>query len=322
MKFEDVQNAVLGLLPRRFPVLEPETELKYSEALLICRKNQIDAKKATYNCMFEPITIDQINRGIGSQSAHGKPSIYSRAGFVEQDGTPIRITTHQFRHYLNTLAQMGGMSQLDIAQWSGRKHVRENAHYDHVTADQMLMKIRESVGNKNLLFGPLAEIPKNIPIHRDEFARLVVPTAHATDLGFCVHDYTMSPCQAYMDCINCDELICVKGDKMKTERLKKQLEQSSDLMKKAENAVSEGYAGSDRWLDHHRSVVERLTQLSAFMDDPDVPVGSVIQLTPRQSAKRLNEQIKLPKVQNSTITSKIMTEDVETMDGFDEKKTR
>lgn len=321
VRFADFQNAVISLLPNGFPVLDSETGLKYSEALFICRTNELDPVNPIYSCMIDPISINQINNGLGAGLGHIRSSVFFRFGFTEPDGSPITITTHQFRHYLNTIAQSGGMSQLDIAKWSGRKDVRQNAAYDHVTADQMLMKIRESFGDESQLFGPLAEIPKNIPIPRDEFARLVVPTAHTTDFGFCIHDYTMSPCQIYRDCIHCEELICIKGDKEKTERLRQQREESEYLMKKAENAVEEGYAGGNRWLEHHRSAVKRLTQLCAFMDDPHVPVGSVIQLTPKQSAKRLNEQIKLPKVQNSTITSKIMTEDVETMDGLDEKKT-
>ncbi len=91
------------------------------------------------------------------------------------------------------------MSQLDIAKWSGRKDIRQNAAYDHVTPDQMLQKIRDAVGDETQMFGPLAELPKRALIPRDEFARLKVPTAHTTDLGFCIHDFTMSPCQLHME---------------------------------------------------------------------------------------------------------------------------
>ncbi len=63
----------------------------------------------------------------------GAPSVFERFGMVEADGTVIRMNTHQFRHWLNTLAQAGGMSQLEIARWSGRKDVRQNAAYDHVS---------------------------------------------------------------------------------------------------------------------------------------------------------------------------------------------
>jgi hypothetical protein len=31
-----------------------------------------------------------------------------------------QLSSHQIRHYLNTLALAGGLGQLDVAKWSGR----------------------------------------------------------------------------------------------------------------------------------------------------------------------------------------------------------
>jgi hypothetical protein len=289
VRFFDIEAAVLAMLPAGFPFLEKETGLKYSDALLVVLTNQLHARRRTYRCMIEPISVNQINSGLGGRVKHGFKSIFTRFGFTEPDGSPIKITTHQFRHYLNTLAQAGGMSQLDIAKWSGRKDIRQNAAYDHVTPDQMLQKIREAVGDESQMFGPLAEIPKKVPIPRDEFARLRIPTAHTTDLGFCVHDYTMSPCQLHRDCIHCEDLVCVKGDEEKAMRLYRNLEEARDLLRKAEDALAEGYAGGDRWMVHHQSTVERLSQLCSIMDDPAVPLGAVVQLAPPQGTVRVND---------------------------------
>ncbi|MCG9024455.1 integrase [Laribacter hongkongensis] len=277
VRFRDVEAAVLRMLPKGFPVLDNETGLKYSEALLIVRRNELGAQRGTYRCMIEAVSIGQVNTGLGSRVKHGYASIFSRFGFTEPDGSHIEVTSHQFRHYLNTLAQSGGLSQLDIAKWSGRKDIRQNEVYDHLTPGQMLQKIRDAVGGDQM-FGPLAEIPKKVLIRRDEFARLVVPTAHTTDLGYCVHDYTASPCQLHMDCIHCQDLVCVKGDAEREALLRRRLDEAKGLMERAQAATSEGYSGSDRWLDHHRTIVDRLVQLCAIMDDPKVPDGAVIQL--------------------------------------------
>lgn len=286
VRFFDVEAAVLAILPRGFPLLVKETGLKYSDALLVVRTNELNPQRRTCRCMIEPISINQINSGLGSRAELGFASVFSRFGFTEPDGSPIKITTHQFRHYLNTLAQAGGMSQLDIAKWSGRKDIRQNAAYDHVTPDQMLQKIRDAVGDESQMFGPLAEIPKKVLIPRNEFARLRIPTAHTTDLGFCVHDYTMSPCQLHRDCIHCEDLVCVKGDEAKTIRLRQNLEEARELLQKAADAVDEGYAGGDRWLSHHQSTVKRLLQLCSIMDDPSVPYGAVVQLASPRVAIR------------------------------------
>jgi hypothetical protein len=88
----------------------------------------------------------------------------------------------------------------------------------------------------------------------------------------------MSPCQLHRDCVHCEDLVCVKGDEEKTRCLRQSLEEATELLKKAENAVAEGYAGGDRWLAHHQATVGRLSQLCSIMDDPKIPLGSVIQL--------------------------------------------
>lgn len=308
VKFADVQNAVVAVLPEGFPILDKEAGLKYSDALLVMRVNELGLQRGTYRCMIEPISIDQINGGLGGRAKHGFGSVFSRFGFTMPDGSPIKITTHQFRHYLNTLAQAGGMSQLDIAKWSGRKDIQQNAVYDHVTPDQMLQKIRDAVGDESQMFGPLAELAKKTLIPRDEFARLVVPTAHTTELGYCIHDYTMSPCQQHRDCIHCTDLICVKGNEEKERRLRQQLEEARDLLRRAEEAAKDGYYGSDRWLEHHTSTVDRLSQLCSIMDDPKVPIGSVIQLSlPKSAVKQVKMQRRLKMVNDAGQASSLPT---------------
>lgn len=278
VRFADVEKAVFAQLPAGFPILNAEYGLKYSEALIVVRRNELHPEKATYRCNIDTVTINQVNTALGARSVHGFESIFDRLGLTEPDGSPIRVTTHQFRHYLNTLAQAGGMSQLDIAKWSGRIDIRQNEAYNHVSADQMVAKIRQAIGDEAQMFGPLAKLPKNIPISRDEFARLKIPTAHTTDFGFCVHDYTMMPCDLNADCINCDEHVCVKGDEHKAAMVKRRLIEAQDLLARATDATSEGYYGADRWMEHHQKTVERLTQLVEILDNPVVPLGSVIQL--------------------------------------------
>jgi hypothetical protein len=107
-------------------------------------------------------------------------SIFEKFGYKDANGMPLRITTHQFRHYLNTVAQMGGLSQLDIAKWSGRANVAQNAVYDHQSDRDVLAMVRAAIGDESKMFGPLAHTPKNTLITRDQFATLKVLTAHTT----------------------------------------------------------------------------------------------------------------------------------------------
>lgn len=290
VRFVDVEKKVLEMLPPGFPILNEEIGLKYSDALLIIRRNQLHKTRGTFDCIIEPVDINQVNSAIGSKIEHGFPSIFSRLGFTEPDGSPIKMTTHQFRHYLNTLAQAGGMSQLDIAKWSGRVDVRQNQAYDHISAHQMVAKIRQAIGDESQMFGPLAELPKKTLISRDKFGQLKIPTAHTTDFGFCVHDYTMMPCEENLDCINCHEHVCVKGDAHKTAMIKRRLMEEQYLLAKAKAAIADSDYGADRWMECHQMTIERLTQIVEILDNPDVPDGSIIQLTDIPDGIRSIEQ--------------------------------
>src|SRR5713226_5487545 len=67
-----------------------------------------------------------------SGSTAGTPSIFERLGLKDSDGKIFRANSHQFRHWLNTMAQSGGLSEMDIARWMGRD-IGQNAAYDHTT---------------------------------------------------------------------------------------------------------------------------------------------------------------------------------------------
>jgi hypothetical protein len=287
VRFSDLERAVLSLLLRGFPILDKHTELKFSDALFVFRKHQFVLDREGFNCAIDSLNVNQVNSDFGARADVGFGSIFSRHGFTEPDGSPIRITTHQFRHHLNTIAQAGCLDQLDIAKWSGRTNVHQNSNYDHVTSDQIVALIRSSIGDDSRMFGPLSRLPVSALIRRGEFAILRVPTAHTTDIGFCIHDYAMSPCQLHRDCINCKDLVCVKGDLRKEEQLRKLLNEARALLQKTEEASLDKYAGSDRWLEHHKMTVKRLSELSAILADPDVPVGSIVQLYAPERRSRL-----------------------------------
>jgi hypothetical protein len=214
--FDDFEKAIINLLPKDFPYINKEKGFKYSETLLIQRLNEYNYQKSTLIPSIDYFSIGFINDALGGRKGIFKFSIFEKFGYKEPDGSPIKVTTHQFRHYLNTLAQKGGVSQLDIAKWSGRKEINQNRAYDHVTADGMLLLVQNAVGNEDMLMSQLSNIEgikKKVVISRDEYAQLKVRTAHKTDFGVCIHDFSMMPCQLHMDCLNCTEQVCIKGDK-------------------------------------------------------------------------------------------------------------
>lgn len=285
VRFAELEAAVLKWLPRGFPVMVEETGLRYSEALFVILRNGVEARKSPFRCIIEPVGQGLIWNRLGARA--DQKSIFDRAGFTEEDGSSIHVTTHQFRHYLNTLAQAGGLSQLDIAKWSGRKDVRQNEAYDHESNESLLARVREAVGDDTRMFGPLAAASRKNLIPRDEFARLKVPTAHITEFGYCIHDYVMAPCQMHRDCINCGEQVCIKGEVEKEARIRLAFEEATRLLQMAEKAEEEGDFGASEWVEHHRAQMERLSSLMEILENPLVQRGAVIQLSPANVPSRL-----------------------------------
>jgi hypothetical protein len=280
VKFTDFELAVIQSLPPDFPIIDQESGLKYSQALIVYRVNEMNPERGTIKCLVEPLGTTKFNNGLGAGSDAGRSSLFSRLGFTEPDGNPIQVKSHQFRHWINTLAHKDGVSQLDIAKWSGRKDIKQNAAYNHMTGMELMEMTRQIMNDDEKLYGDLAQFAAKTPVTRDEFLELEFPTAHVTEIGFCVHDYTMLPCSKFRDCINCSEHVCIKGDSIKTDRIRGQLILAEELLNRAEGARSEAIYGSDRWYERHLLTVDRLRSLLTVLLDPAVPIGAIIRLLP------------------------------------------
>lgn len=215
--------------------------------------------------------------------------MFDRLGLFDVEGAPLAIRTHQFRHYLNTLAQSGGMSELDIAKWSGRLDVRQNSAYNHVSDRDVLARINALKSENPDASRELATQVRVNHLPRSKFAELEIQTAHTTDFGFCVHDYAMSPCQLHMDCVNCNEQVCVKGDALGEANVRSRHEETAALLKEARDADDEGFYGASRWVRHQKLTLERLAQLIAILEDPRIEMGAVIRLTHIKPASRLEQ---------------------------------
>ena len=280
--FKALEKAILESLPKDFPYINKEKGFKYSETLLIQRLNEYNYIKSTILPSIDNFNIGFINDALGSRQGISKSSIFERFGFKESNGDPIKVTTHQFRHYLNTLAQKGGASQLDIAKWSGRKEVSQNRAYDHVSANEMLLLVQKAVGNEEMLMSQLNNIEgikKKVVISRDEYVQLKVRTAHKTDFGVCIHDFSMMPCQLHMDCLNCTEQVCIKGDKNSNERIRQRKIEVEEALEIAKKAQQEGHVGANRWIKHQSIELEKLKQLCDIFDNDNVKDGTLIQIS-------------------------------------------
>lgn len=276
--FESVERVVLSLLPKEFPWMNKGIGLKYSEALFLIRANQLYDSRGDFYGIIEPVSSNAIRIRLGSRLDTAELSIFERYQFLEKDGSPIKVLPHMFRHYLNTVCQGGGLSQTDIAKWSGRININQNGDYDNLTHFQILKMIRGSFESEYSEIQLSSPNTQAIIIARDEFIALKVPTAHTTEYGFCIHDFTIEPCSLFRDCINCTEHVCIKGDSKKEKHIKSKLDETQMLLDTAKNAYENEFSGSGRWVEHQERTYKRLSALYNVLINPDVPMGTVIRL--------------------------------------------
>lgn len=205
-------------------------------------------------------------------------SVFERLDLRDEQGKPYNLRSHAVRHYLNTLAQEGGVSQLDIARWSGRKNLHQNSVYDHMSGMALAETTRE-VLKTGAVMGSVAETFKRLPpVERDEFLKARFATAHTTDLGMCFQDWTLAPCHKHGGCADCGEHLIIKGDSKHIARTQQMLQEQKAMLAEAEKEVSEETYGASNYVDHNRKIVAGLEKALAVHNDPDIPDGTLVQV--------------------------------------------
>lgn len=278
VSFADLEQAVLAELPNGFPIMDPKTGMRYSEALCLARIGEFDYRVSPSLCSFDSINYSYLYSAL--QSSKYSKSIFERRGLQDENGDFLFLTSHMLRHYINTLVrQSGRLTEEEVAQWSGRKRVNQNTTYNHQSDRDVIARLRDALGDPTKSIGPFANIDNRFFIRREEFASIKLITAHTTEFGYCVHDYVQSPCQVHQDCMHCNEQVCIKGDVRAEENLRKTRAELSRLQEEARVALSEDALGSAEWFAYQTKTLERIDQLISILDDPEVPLGAVIQLS-------------------------------------------
>lgn len=275
-----MHKELIKKLPKDFPYFDQDRGIKFSQALFCLQYNQIAPRQKTSKVqIYRPDAYNLLERV--SRVQEGRDSnFFDKHNYKNSDGTSIKLTTHQFRRLLNTMAQRGGLSQIEIARWSGRTSVQQNRVYDYMSEFEIVDMLRQHDSELTLssnLEELRLEISKKLPISRQEFNTLAIPSAHITEIGYCIHDYAMSPCQKHMDCFNCNEQVCVKGD-IRLKNIQDVYDKNKILIQKMEEDIAAGIAGADRWYEHTKITFQRAEQLLQILSDPTIPNGSIIKL--------------------------------------------
>ena len=283
----DLNELIRNRLPEGFPYVPFQVgagiEIKWSEALFCCFANQFHTQKPTVTTELWMPHIDTLNedlsptkkKKIGRDELGNVQSIFQRWGYGDYS-----VTTHQFRHLLNTIANTNGMDSMLLAKWSGRADMKQNRVYDHTSVEDRNFSLIEmqknEVGtvNTDSTFTFQIATPRTL----QELNTKTTLSMHTTEFGFCTHSYIDEPCLKYRNCLNCTEHVCIKGDEEKKKRLQDRLRKEKILWAKDKEAVSKNVTGATVWLQTRELTIKRCEQMITLMDDPNIPDGTPLSL--------------------------------------------
>lgn len=222
-----------------------------SESLCVVFHNQLYSSRPTLTFLPELVSAGVLRGVLGSRS---KNTLFSRHGATRRDGSPMRIHTHAFRHWLNTLADRGGLSDVELARWMGRRDLRQNQAYKHGTVEQRVGWAREMLA-AGKLHGSTASAYRGIqdPAEKRKFLEAFVGVVHFTPYGVCTHDFAITPCSYHLNCLaGCSEYLRTQGDEEERKNLVQLRDFTTRELSKAEQAVQGGVSGASNWVDFNR----------------------------------------------------------------------
>ena len=271
-----IEEGFRAELPKEFPMADAKSRLRYDRALLV-RTDDMTPRSSRIFWRLSRISSAAIEDTMnGKDNRTGRlPGLFERLALVDDDGETVRITPHQLRHYMTTLANEGNLSQLDIAKWAGRKDARHNRYYDHETAASLVSKARAV--DEDMFDRAITVTPRG-PVTAKQLMEGHLPAVHLTKYGACLHDFAMSPCPFYRDCLNCVEHACVKGDERAERALRARLAVMEKAVASAEDAAAAGDPSPEIWLSRKTLELARLRELVALIDNDTIPPGAILRL--------------------------------------------
>ena len=268
------------LLREMMKVPDDRRRMKLSDHLLLVHLNFYHSAKATNPCLLS-LTRDQHIADFlsGRVSKRGSTlSVFEKFDSPSaSDGTPMTINSHQFRHWLNTLAQAGGLDQALVARWSGRDDIQQNSEYDHITGIELAERFRSLMADGKVQ-GALADIhDRKEPADRATFRDAVLATAHVTDIGLCDLDWISSTCPEFQACETCEFCLVEKGNIESRERTLQRLEDNRWLLNRVEDEEKEGTYGASNHAQALRRSIEGCERILAIHEDGSIADGTLVQ---------------------------------------------
>lgn len=294
-----------------FPYVKYDTDsnvrVKWSEALYSMFLYQMNNVRTTDSCNLWIPSIDTLSEDLSSTKKMNKlgEKVNIKSIFERHNYPSYSIKTHQIRHLLTSIAKINGMETELLTKWSGRADVKHNRVYNHTTPEQYNDTLAKILGNKISENNSLFSIEVFKPSSIQEINTNTSLTLHQTEFGVCIQSYITSPCTKHRNCITCSEQVCIKGEDIKLERLKKRLAMDESILEADKLAVKDGSYGADRHYNQRLDTIKICKELIEKLSDESLPEGTLIKVSSEKNmcnldrALEINNKKLLPKIEKN-----------------------
>ena len=257
--------------------------LKTSETLAIAFDGQFrlgGREENVFRAIPRRVMLLDINRALGADPRFS--SVFSRRSLFEADGKPIKLTSHQPRHWRNTIYHLTGMSDVQQALALGRKRLDQNTYYQHTSVEESTAAhqdflafnshheridfLHTGIRDKRIQ-GDLTDSYHALRLGKgtttaEAFLAVHATALHVTPFGGCIHDFSQAPCPKHLQCWNgCSHLhlMGTPSERANLEKQAKNLTKAITIMRDA----GAGEAGSDVWLADQEDKLKNLKSVLA-----------------------------------------------------------
>jgi integrase len=224
-----------------------------SESLFIQFRDAGHAAKGMNPLLVESLSEQAVNDFLGGRIGKGRTimkSAFERYNIRDTKGEPYKMHSHQFRHWVTTKAAQAGVPDHLIARWQGREHIGDLEAYKHITPGDRLETLKAAL-KAGRVKGQIADMYFSLKDDvRDVFLEGQLQAVHVTPLGLCVHDFKVTPCPKFLNCVkDCEDYVLDTSNKAHITNLVQLRTRTELILDQARQQKARGEQDhSDSWI--------------------------------------------------------------------------
>ncbi len=244
------------------------TRQKLSESLFIAFRNFFHATRSACPLLVEPVLLSQIADFVTCRG--NMKSAFEKFDIREPNGAFCRMTTHQLRHWLNHIADKGGLPVELQTRWLGRENAKDTEAYRHATVSERLEWVKAGM-REGSLHGTKTNIYLELPRgQRDDFLEGEIQAAHFTAFGICLHDFAVTPCPFHLNCVRgCPDYLRTRGNQKERQHLIQIRAATEQSLAGARLQTTHHPGIAEPWVRHCEETLDGIAKALAVDDDTE-----------------------------------------------------